>query len=53
LTVFVTPAAIYASGRDFINGTPTPAILGRMNQALAEASLLISTRSTSMAIAAQ
>ncbi|WP_411033673.1 FMN reductase [Shinella sp. BYT-45] len=50
---FVTPTAIYASGRDFINGLPTPAILGRVNQALTEASLLISARSTSTAIAAE
>lgn len=50
---FVTPTAIYASGRDFIDGTPSPAVLGRVNQALGEASLLISARSRSAAIAAE
>jgi FMN reductase len=50
---FVTPTAIYATGRDFIDGAPSPAILGRVNQALGEASLLISARSSSAAIAAE
>ncbi|TNM61879.1 FMN reductase [Aliirhizobium smilacinae] len=50
---FVTPTAIYASGRDFTDGAPSPAILGRVNQALAEASLLITARSLSAAIAAE
>jgi FMN reductase len=50
---FVTPTAIYTSGRDFIDGTPSPAILGRVDQALAEASLLIGARSISPAIAAE
>lgn len=50
---FVTPTAIYASGRDFTDGAPSTAILGRVNQALAEASLLISARSISSAIAAE
>ncbi|AIC31378.1 FMN reductase (NADPH) 3 (plasmid) [Rhizobium etli bv. mimosae str. IE4771] len=50
---FVTPTAIYASGRDFIDGAPSPSILGRVNQALGEASLLISARSISAAIAAE
>lgn len=50
---FVTPTAIYASGRDFVEGAPSPVILGRVNQALAEASLLISARSISSAIAAE
>uniref|UniRef100_UPI003100C3FD NAD(P)H-dependent oxidoreductase n=1 Tax=Neorhizobium sp. EC2-8 TaxID=3129230 RepID=UPI003100C3FD len=35
---FVTPTAIYASGRDFTDGAPSPAILGRVKQALGEAS---------------
>lgn len=50
---FVTPTAIYASGRDFIEGAPSPAIQGRVSQALNEASLLISARSISAAIAAE
>ncbi|AYD04356.1 FMN reductase [Neorhizobium sp. NCHU2750] len=50
---FVTPTAIYASGRDFIDGTASPAILGRVDQALREASLLIGARSLSSAIAAE
>jgi FMN reductase len=50
---FVTPTAIYASGRDFVEGAPSSVILGRVNQALAEASLLISARSISSAIAAE
>lgn len=50
---FVTPTAIYASGRDFNEGVPSPVILGRVNQALVEASLLINARSISSAIAAE
>lgn len=50
---FVTPTAIYASGRDFIEGSPSEAISSRVNQALTEASLLISARSISSAIAAE
>jgi FMN reductase len=50
---FVTPTAIYASGRDFVEGAPSPAILGRVNQALGEAALLIGARSISAAIAAE
>ncbi len=50
---FVTPTAIYASGRDFIDGAPSPLIANRVNQALAEASLLISARSISSPIAAE
>ncbi|APO79669.1 FMN reductase (NADPH) 3 (plasmid) [Rhizobium etli 8C-3] len=50
---FVTPTAIYASGRDFIDGAPSPAILGRVNQALGEASLLLNARSRLAAIAAE
>ncbi|TWF58947.1 FMN reductase [Neorhizobium alkalisoli] len=50
---FVTPTAIYASGRDFTDGAPSPAILNRVNQALGEASLLLSARSLSAAIAAE
>lgn len=50
---FVTPTAIYASGRDFTDGAPSPAILGRVNQALGEAAMLINARSISAAIAAE
>lgn len=50
---FVVPTAIYASGRDFIDGAPSPVILTRVSQALAEASLLIIARSLSTSIAAE
>ena len=50
---FVVPTAIYASGRDFIDGAPSPVILTRVSQALDEASLLISARSLSTSIAAE
>jgi FMN reductase len=50
---FVVPTAIYASGRDFIDGAPSPVILTRVSQALAEASLLISARSISTSVAAE
>lgn len=50
---FVTPTAIYASGRDFTDGKPSPAILGRVDQALAEATLLLGARSKPTAIAAE
>jgi FMN reductase len=50
---FVTPTAIYTSGRDFIDGAPSPAVSNRINQALGEASLLISARSLTAAIAAE
>ncbi len=50
---FVTPTAIYASGRDFVEGAPSSTILGRVNQALDEASLLINARSIPAAIAAE
>jgi FMN reductase len=50
---FVVPTAVYASGRDFIDGAPSPVILTRVSQALAEAYLLISARSLSTSIAAE
>jgi len=50
---FVLPTAIYASSRDFTDGIPSTAILGRVNQALAEASILVKARSTADAIAAE
>lgn len=50
---FVTPTAIYASGRDFTDGAPSPVILSRVDQALNEAALLINARSISAAIAAE
>ena len=50
---FVVPTAIYASGRDFIDGAPSPVILTRVSQAVAEASLLISARALSTSIAAE
>lgn len=50
---FVTPTAIYASGRDFIDGAPSDLIQNRVNQALAEAALLVGARSISTAIAAE
>jgi FMN reductase len=50
---FVAPTAIYTSGRDFIDGTPSSAVLGRVNQAIGEASLLLGARSLSTAIAAE
>jgi FMN reductase len=50
---FVLPTAIYTSSRDFTDGVPSPAISGRVNQALAEASLLLSARYPSPAVAAE
>lgn len=50
---FVLPTAIYASGRDFTDGVPSPAIGGRINQALAEASRLLGAGSYSTTIAAE
>ncbi len=50
---FVLPTAIYASGRDFTDGAPSPVILGRVNQAIAEASLLVKARAAVTAIAAE
>lgn len=50
---FVLPTAIYASSRDFVDGAPSPAIHSRVNQALAEASLLLGARSLSAPIAAE
>ncbi|EJJ31437.1 FMN reductase [Rhizobium sp. CF142] len=50
---FVLPTAIYASSRDFNDGEPSTAIIGRVNQALAEASFLVKARSATEAIAAE
>ncbi len=50
---FVLPTAIYASSRDFTDGQPSPVILGRVNQALAEASVLVKARARADAIAAE
>lgn len=50
---FVLPTAIYASSRDFTDGIPSTAIAGRVNQALAEASILIKAREAIPAIAAE
>lgn len=50
---FVLPTAIYTSSRDFTEGKPSAAILGRINQALAEAALLVRARSSAVAIAAE
>ena len=51
--VTTNPSLIHKAGRDFIEGAPSPAIQGRVSQALNEASLLISARSISAAIAAE
>lgn len=50
---FVLPTAIYASGRDFTDGVPSPVITSRVGQALAEASLLVRARAAVTAIAAE
>lgn len=50
---FVVPTAIYASSRDFTDGVPSPAIIGRVKRALDEASMLIGARSTPAVIAAE
>ncbi|XUY30173.1 FMN reductase (plasmid) [Agrobacterium sp. rho-8.1] len=50
---FVLPTAIYASGRDFIEGQPSPIIQLRIDQAIREASLLLNASSRSTAIAAE
>ncbi|AVA23748.1 FMN reductase [Rhizobium sp. NXC24] len=50
---FVLPTAIYTSGRDFTDGKPSAAIQTRVNQALAEASVLVKARSDAAAIAAE
>lgn len=50
---FVLPTAIYASGRDFVDGQPSPAIHTRVNQAVEEASLLLNAYSVSAPIAAE
>lgn len=50
---FVLPTAIYASGRDFTDGVASPAITGRVKQALAEAAILVTARAAVSAIAAE
>lgn len=50
---FVLPTAIYASGRDFIDGVPSPAIAARVDQAVAEACLLLAGRRHAAQIAAE
>lgn len=50
---FVTPTAIYATGRDFVEGDLSPAISARVRQAVNEASLLVQRRSDTLAIAAE
>lgn len=50
---FVLPTAIYTSSRDFTDGNPSAAIRDRVNQALAEASVLVKARSDTAAIAAE
>jgi FMN reductase len=50
---FILPTAIYASSRDFVDGNPSSAIVGRVNQVLAEASILIKAREAIPAIAAE
>lgn len=50
---FVVPTAIYASGRDWIDGRLSPAILSRAGQAIAEATVLIESRQNRSAIAAE
>jgi FMN reductase len=47
------PTAIYTSGRDFIEGELFPAISARVNQAIAEAALLVKARAESVIIAAE
>ncbi|MCZ7471874.1 NAD(P)H-dependent oxidoreductase [Agrobacterium sp. O3.4] len=50
---FVTPTAIYTSGLDFIEGALSPTINARVNQAIAEAVLLVKARYESVTIAAE
>ncbi len=50
---FVAPTAIYTSGRDFIEGELSPAINARVNQAIAEAALLVKARFERVTIAAE
>ncbi len=50
---FVVPTAVYASSRDFTDGAPSPAITGRVEQALIQAAALVRTRSAPTAIAAE
>lgn len=50
---FVTPTAIYATGRDFVEGDLSPAISARVLQAVNEASLILQRRSDTLAIAAE
>jgi len=50
---FVTPTAIYASSRDFLEGLPSPGVSARVDQAVNEASLLVQRRSITTAVAAE
>jgi FMN reductase len=50
---FVLPTAIYASSRDFTDGVPSLAIAKRVDQALAEASILLSARYPAPVLAAE
>lgn len=50
---FVTPTAIYATGRDFVEGELSPAISARVRQAIGEASLIVNARSRTLAVAAE
>ncbi len=50
---FVLPTAIYASSRDFVDGVATPPILGRVEQALSEAALLLRIQPGVAAVAAE
>lgn len=50
---FVVPTAIYASGRDWIDGQLSPTIVSRAGQAVAEATVLIESRQNTSAIAAE
>ena len=50
---FVTPTAIYASSRDFVEGLPSAGVSARVDQAVNEASLLVQRRSITTAVAAE
>ncbi|MDQ1194535.1 FMN reductase [Agrobacterium sp. SORGH_AS 787] len=50
---FVTPTAIYASSRDFVEGVPSPNVSARVDQAVNEANLLVQRRSIATAVAAE
>ncbi|MEE9985794.1 NAD(P)H-dependent oxidoreductase [Agrobacterium pusense] len=50
---FVTPTAIYTSGRDYVEGQVSPVVNARVNQAIAEAALLVKARFGNVTIAAE